>query len=305
MSEIASHFTASDGKSLFAYQWMPNETPKCILLIIHGMAEHAERYRRLAEFLNEHYIGVVAYDQRGHGRTVSEDEVLGHIEKNGWRKLTSDVVTATEELSKQFSNIPLVILGHSMGSLVLLNTMEKHKLPVAGWVLSALPLYEGILSEAGRLFSSLQSTIAGNISVAKLQTRSSFDKWNKRFKPNRTAVDWLSRDDAEVDKYVNDPACGFPCTSGFWVELLKGHKNCFLQSRLDALPADLPLYMFAGEEDPVVGYSKGFKKHESALGSRIQDFRVKQYAGGRHESLNETNREKVQQDLLEWLKEIL
>jgi alpha-beta hydrolase superfamily lysophospholipase len=305
MNEVAGHVKASDGKSLFSYQWMPENTPRCVLVVVHGMAEHAQRYASLAQFMNQQDIGVVAYDQRGHGRTVSEGEVLGHIKSRGWKRLRLDLVDAINQYHEQFPGIPLVLVGHSMGSLVSLNTMELHELPVKAWVLSALPLYEGLVSEAGRIFSNIQSSLLGRTSSGRIQTLGSFGKWNRRFKPNRTEVDWLSRDESEVDKYVNDPACGFPCTSGLWEELLKGHKSCFKSANLNAIPNDKPLLIFAGSEDPVVGMAKGFRSYESSLGSRVEHFQAKLYDGGRHESFNEINRNEVHQDLLTWLEDVL
>ncbi|MFT3766176.1 MAG: alpha/beta hydrolase [Minicystis sp.] len=139
---------------------------------------------------------------------------------------------------------------------------------------------------------------------SKLLNALSFDDWNKGFKPNRTSFDWLSRDAAEVDKYVADPLCGFLVTTQLWVDLLDGTAEIADPARQAQIPKDLSVFIFAGSEDPVGGKTKGLQQLVAAYQTAgLRDVKHKFYPGGRHEMLNETNRDEVTRDVIAWLDE--
>lgn len=300
---LANQLKAKDGTLLYTYQWLPTENLRALIVVVHGMAEHGARYERLALYLNNSGIGLITYDQRGHGRTLSEKDTPGDIGNAGWKKIIGDARLIFDSTANHFSEVPVFLMGHSMGAIVALSCMQRFTLPVRGWIRSSPPLYEGFLTEIGWIYSEIQTSLAGKASAGVLQTKLSFDVWNSKYKPNRTAFDWISRDEHEVDKYVNDPMCGFTCSAGLWLQLIKGLKSTVMRKNLKRIPANVPLYMFAGSEDPVVGAKKGFRKQEAVLAAYVENLHTRVYEGGRHEMLNESNRDEVFKDLLSWLEE--
>ena len=174
---------------------------------------------------------------------------------------------------------------------------------IYGTILSATAGDPGMLGNVGIIISKIQSMLKGKKAKSLLMDNLSFGSFNKAFKPNRTKFDWLSRDDAEVDKYVDDPFCGTIFTAGFFNDLLKGIKKINNPLNIQKVSKNLPVYLFAGAKDPVGDFSKGVTKvYKSYENVGIKDLTVKFYENGRHEMLNETNRAEVYADIINWLK---
>lgn len=296
-------FKSFDGKTLHVEKWTtPNS--KAVLCLCHGMAEYAARYDGFAHFLNEHEIDVWSYDQRGHGNHMEEGDTVGFIAKeNGWNVLVKDLEAFIDHVARKYMSTPIALMGHSMGSLVALNCFQKKGPKIKGLILSSFPENPGLLRSVGAGVAAVQKAFAGGKSLAKLHTALSFGEYNKAYKPNRTAFDWISRDEAEVDKYVNDPMCGGTFTASFFSDLLEGVKSAHHPSLMTAMDRDIPVYMFCGSEDPVVGKEKGFDKSVAEVRAVSHHVHTKVYPGARHEMLNEINRDEVYQDVLRWLNE--
>ncbi|HZZ49772.1 MAG TPA: alpha/beta hydrolase [Pseudonocardia sp.] len=284
MSIATLSFPSVGGVEVTAYRWDPAGTARGIVQLTHGMGEHAHRYTPLAQELTSRGFVVYAQDHRGHGATARNGSGYGVLGEGGWPELVEDIGRLTDVARADHPDLPLVLLGHSMGSFAVQQYLLDHSDRVTAAVLSGTAAID-LLEPAINLDEPVDLAA-----------------FNAPFAPARTEYDWLSRDPAEVDKYVDDPACGFGLNAD-------GGKGMFAQSRRMADPAqvaeirsDLPLYIAVGSADPVNG--------EQALltplvdryrAAGLTDVTVKVYDGARHEILNETNRDEVVADLISWI----
>ena len=294
--------TAFDGETIHLRVWEPNEAPSLVVLLFHGMGEHSARYERFASALNDAGIAVLCQDHRGHGPNA---ELRGHFsDRNGWTAVMHDCASVYEYAQKQYADKPVVVMGHSMGSFIAQDFAMNFGSALAGLILSGtnwaskLQLYPGIV------LAKLMSIGGRRRAYSPLLDKLGFDGFNKRFEPSRTAFDWLSRDEAEVDKYVDDPLCGGPYTIGLWIDLLGGVIGISSDAAINRIRSDLPILIFGGEDDPVGG-DRGLGNIMTHYAQTShQRLKLKIYEGGRHEMLNETNRDEVTADVLEWLSRI-
>jgi alpha-beta hydrolase superfamily lysophospholipase len=300
-------FKAHDGKDIHAYRWLPVNEALAVVQIVHGMAEHASRYNDFAEFLNKAGIAVYACDLRGHGTTAGSTGQCGYFaDKDGWMRVTSDVQELTLTIKKAHPFKAVFLLGHSMGSFVSRTYIALFGNEINGCILSGTASHPALLLSAAGFIASLQKTFLGKHHPSKLLDKLSFGAYNKNIPNPRTPFDWLSHDPDIVDGYVSDPYCGFICTAGFFSDLFRGLKFINKKINIDKTPQLLPMYFICGAEDPVGNYSAGvIKAFELYKQSGVKDISLKIYDRGRHEMLNETNKEMVYADVLEWIKKHL
>ncbi len=298
---------ANDGLALHIYEWLPDGTPKAVVQVAHGMAEHAARYERLALFLNNAGIAVYANDHRGHGQTIPEGQTPGHMaDENGWEKAVEDLDLITQEIASRHSDIPIFLMGHSMGSFMTQDYLARYGDNLAGAALSATNGPPGTLGKLAQLVSRIEKLRNGNEGHSTLLANMSFKAFNKAFAPNRTEFDWLSRNEAEVDKYVDDPLCGFDCSIATWIGLLDALTRIASDEALSKINKALPIYVFSGTNDPVGEKTKGVERLLKAYKKHgFEKVSLKYYPDGRHELLNETNRDEVMKDLLGWIEGVL
>jgi len=311
MVQNEGYFESHDGTKLYLYKWLPEQNPKAIVHIIHGMAEHAFRYLRLAEKLVKEGIEVWAADQRGHGKTANLElndpgrgGLLGHCgDNNSIACVTADIHAVNEEIRKTRPNIPLFLLGHSWGSFIAQNYIEySEELKINGCILSGTKGPDGFIIKAGIPLMIVLSALKGQRKGSRMAKSIGDGAYNKPFKPNRTSFDWLSRDEEEVDKFIKDPLCGFLCSSGFYRDLVKLLYNIHRSDALARINRSLPVYVFSGSDDPVGEMGKGPTLLVGAYRDcGITDCEFVLYPGARHETLNETNREEVIENLLSWI----
>ena len=298
-------FQASDGKEIYTNKWLPDKTEsiKAIVQISHGMAEHSTRYKRFAEALTAANFAVYANDHRGHGKTAGKIENLGYFaDSNGWQRVVEDMKELSLHIKENHPGIPIFLFGHSMGSLLTREYLFTYSQEIDGAILSGTAGDPGLLGSIGILVSKLESFLRGKKTKSSLLDKLSFGKFNNAFKPNRTAFDWLSRDEAEVDKYIADPYCGTVFTAGFFNDMLKGIKNINCFSNIQKMPKKLPIYLFSGAYDPVGENTKGVSKLINTFKKAgMEDITSKFYKDGRHEMLNETNREEVFSNVIQWV----
>ncbi|MCL2269897.1 MAG: lysophospholipase [Treponema sp.] len=306
-------FVCDDGARLYLRRWLPDRQPAAVVHIAHGMAEHSARYKRLAERLCEAGIEVWAADQRGHGKTADlsintpdKGGLLGHCaDTDAFPLVTNDIGGINREIQKNRPSIPLFLMGHSWGSFIVQNYIENEggRETVAGCILS------GTRGPANMLKMAMGKRLMAMLAIIKGQRKGSLvaraivdGSYNRPFRPNRTLFDWISRDEAEVDKYVNDPFSGKLCSVGFYRDLTKGLCQIHRREAMAKIRQNLPIYVFYGSADPVgeMGSSPAalVNKYRS-LG--IQDLEFNAYPGARHETLNETNRDEVTNNLLSWI----
>ncbi len=303
MQESDFRLPARDGTPLFVRAFLPSSPPRAIVQIAHGMAEHSARYARLAQALTDRGYAVYAHDHRGHGHTARTPDDLGHFgDRDGWKKVVDDVRCVLEEAKARHPGLPVYLMGHSMGSYIVRGFALQHGDAIAGLILSGTTHDAPLAYQAPRLIVAAERLRLGKRGKSALIRKLTFDSFNKRFTDPRTAYDWLSRDTAEVDKYGGDPLCGFDCTTQLWWDVLGGLAEICTQDHLARMPKALPIYILAGEMDPVNNQLAGIRKLKKALGDAgFESVTTRIYPGARHELTNETNREEVTQDLLSWL----
>ncbi len=305
MNHSTFWLTANDHSRLFVNQWMPDALPKAVVMLSHGMAEHSGRYARLAHALCGAGYGLYALDQRGHGRTADEGTLGLYAENDGWNKVVGDLASLNQHIGQQHPGLAIILLGHSMGSYIAQAYLLHHSASLHGAILSGSNFQPVALYRAARLIARIERARQGRRGRSGLIDFLSFGSFNKAFKPNRTAFDWLSRDPLEVDKYINDPLCGFRCTNQLWVDLLGGLQHISKASNLSQIDPGLPMLLIGGECDPV-SEGKRLKGLAHALREAgCQHLQLTLYPQARHEVFNETNRDDVTADVLTWLEHTL
>ncbi|MGY2363614.1 lysophospholipase [Pseudomonas sp. DWP1b1] len=305
MNHSTFWLTANDRSRLYVNQWMPEGPAKAVVMLSHGMAEHSGRYARLAEALCGAGYGLYALDQRGHGRTADEGTLGLYAETDGWNKVVGDLASLNQHIGQQQPGLPIILLGHSMGSYIAQAYLLHHSASLHGAILSGSNFQPVALYRAARVIARIERLRQGLRGRSALIEFLSFGSFNKAFKPNRTAFDWLSRDPDEVDKYINDPLCGFRCTNQLWIDLLGGLQQISKASNLAQIDPGLPILVMGGECDPV---SEGKRLNSLADALRdagCQHLQLTVYPQARHEVFNETNRDAVTADVLAWLDQAL
>ena len=298
-------FPSSDGRhTCHGSCWQPaRDLPRGVVQIVHGVAEHMGRYDWFARFLASHGYAVCGADHLGHGRTGAEDGKFGYFgPRRGWELVTRDVRRLRLMAGDRFPGVPYFLLGHSMGSFLTRTYLCRYPGTVDGAILSGTGQESALLVGAGKALAGLIAHIRGPEAVSPLVNELSLGSYNKQFRPNRTGADWISRDQSVVDAYLRDPWCTFTPTVGMFRDMLGGLQYIASPAALAQMDPDTPVYLFSGDRDPVGGNGAGVRKvygYFEKQGTR--DLTMKLYPGGRHEMLNELNREEVYADVLAWL----
>ncbi|WFA17125.1 alpha/beta hydrolase [Paenibacillus mucilaginosus] len=303
----SDEFTYKDegGVPIHTYVWLPEEDAalRGVVQIAHGMAETALRYRRFAEALTASGYAVYAGDHRGHGRTAGDRSKLGSIGRDGFRLMCAGMAQLTELIRERHKKLPVFLFGHSMGSFLTQRYMYTYPEKVDGVILSGSNGPQGSQLHLGIWLAKRVAARKGAEHRSPLLTQLTFGGYNRGFRPVRTPFDWLSRDPEEVDRYAADPDCGAVFPAQFWVEFFTGLAELHRRGQLERIPKELPLLIISGDRDPVGMRGKGIRRLEAlyrAVG--MKEVTVKLYPGGRHELLNEINREEVTRDVLAWLE---
>ncbi len=244
MQSAAFELRTSDGQSLQAWRWLPEGRPRAIVQIAHGLAEHSARYARLAAALNAAGYAVYASDHRGHGSKAAPAD-LGHFaDEGGWGKVVGDLWTLNRHIANEQPGTPIVFLGHSLGSFLGRQFVAEHSEALAGAVFSGSNGKPPAIATLGRLIARAERLRLGKRGKSQVIFQMWFGDFNKAFRPARTAFDWLSRDEKEVDAYVADPLCGFPFTTQLAIDVLDALPRVTSSRKLGADPqgdADLRL----------------------------------------------------------------
>ncbi|MBU3182998.1 alpha/beta hydrolase [Clostridium psychrophilum] len=291
--------------NIFVYKWVPNENIelKGIVQIAHGMAETAIRYEKFAEVLTDNGFIVYANDHRGHGKTAGKIEKVGDLGEDSFNSMVDDMHELNKIIKNENVRLPIFLLGHSMGSFLTQKYISLYGNELNGVMLTGTCGKKGIITDIGRLIAKCDSKRIGRNGKSILLNKLIIGRNNNFFNPSRTAFDWLSRDNKEVDKYIDDPYCGTIFTAGFFYDLLSGIKEIASEIEIKSVPKDLPIYIFAGDKDPVGENGRGVIKLVKTYNKHgVKDLIYKLYKDGRHEMLHETNTEEVFYDVIQWLK---
>ena len=298
-------FTARDKREIFVHKWSPLRGEiKAVLQIAHGMAEHGKRYEEFAEFLNRHGYLVYANDHRGHGKSADSLEYLGYLgEDQGFKLLVEDMCQLSQIIKMENSYKKIFLLGHSMGSFASQRFIMDYPKQVDGVILSGSNGSQGSVLKLGILLAKRESRRKGPKEKSKLLNNLSFASYNKKFKPNRTDFDWLSREDKKVDQYIEDPFCGEIFPASFYLEFFKTLSYIEAKENFSKIPLPLPIFIISGDKDPVGRMGRGVESlYQRYLKVGVKDLQKKLYQGARHEVLNEINRQEVMTDIVQWLE---
>lgn len=283
-------------------RWTPEESPKAVVQIVHGIAEYVERYDEFAAYLNGLGFLVVAEDHMGHGQSVGENGIQGYFH-GGWFTAVEDTMTLLRETQAAYPDIPYVLFGHSMGSFMARTILCKYPdsgisaavICGTGWQPAALlpPVTRFIEAVCRKDGEDQPSAFLENLV---------FGSYNRRVEHPRTAYDWLSRDAKIVDAYIAHPMCGFTPTAGLLREMMKGLTYIEKPAHLEAMKKDLPVFFVAGGDDPVGSYGKGVRHTVSQFKKAgMTNVSCRIYPLCRHEILNEVNRQEIFEDIGGWI----
>lgn len=289
--------------NVFARCWVPANGPKAVFQIVHGMAEHGERYEEFAAYLCEKGFAVLVDDHIGHGKSVNSDDDLGYFgENNGWDSFVEDERSLTELIKSEYPDIPIVFFGHSMGSFIAREYIRRYgnderiKATIfcgTSGKNPAAPIAIGLAEAVAKL--------KGSRYKSKFIDKLAFGTYNKKISNAKTSFDWLTSDNSIVERYINDKYCGFLFTAAGYKDLFTVLNRVSGKDWFASLNKNLPVLLTAGEDDPVGAYGKGIKQIYNDLKlADVKDVTLKLYPAMRHEILNELNRARVYEDIAAW-----
>jgi alpha-beta hydrolase superfamily lysophospholipase len=276
-------FDGTDGAKVFTYRWLPSGPIRAVLQIAHGMGEHSLRYRKPLQPLLDAGIAVYSNDHRGHGRTAPTKQSLGDFGPGGFSTLVDDMTRLSRIARKENPDKKLILMGHSMGSFAAQIYVIDHSDLIDGFILS------------------------GSAALDKLQApRGGLAAIGEGMGKTRTAFDWLSRDEKEVDLYIADPLCGFSAQDASRNSMFAACAVTVDPNALARIRKDLPIYIFAGDKDPInANLTWLWPLVERYRQAGMKDIATDFYPDGRHEMLNETNRDEVVNNLKNWIERVI
>lgn len=280
-------YKSADGTKIVAYRWDPEGPPRAAVQLTHGMGEHARRYDHVAQALNDAGFVVYAQDHRGHGASA-DPGMHGNLGQGGWAALVDDIGLLSAKIRADHPDLPLILLGHSMGSFAVQQYLFDHSADADGVVLTGTAAID-LLEDALDLDQPIDLAM-----------------FNAPFQPARTDYDWLSRDEAIVDAYVADEWCGFGIDTASARAMFLGARRGADPAQVAAIRSNLPLYIAVGQSDPVNGglaLLTPLTDRYKAAG--LTDVTVRIYPDARHEILNETNRDEIIAELNGWLDRVV
>lgn len=311
LREVLMKYFNRDNAKIYYKEWSCASTPKAVILIVHGMAEHISRYSDFANFLNKGEIDVLGMDLRAHGQTGSEMNSLGHFANDDWNNILKDIeyllnIKKDEYHKKYGKNIPFFILGHSMGSFITRNFINEYDAELSGIIIMGTGNADNpVLYNITRLIT----TFGEKKKIAKFVHKSAFKSNNDKISNPKTTFDWLSTDTNEVKKYIEDSFCGMYMTNGFYNEFMKGMQKISKLEKKNLHKktlADTPILFISGKDDPVGGYGKFVEStREKYIRNGSKETSLILYDGMRHEVLNEKDRARVYSDIKLFIEKFL
>lgn len=287
-----------DFSDLPGYLWTPDGAPKALLLVIHGMTEHAGRYRNFAQAMTGKGIAVAAYDLRGHGRNVVRSDCAA-MAPGDWEKSIGDIDRAIDQLQQRFS-APVYLLGFSLGSFLVREYMQRQSAKMDGAILIGTGTQPKWLLKLMKLLVNTQIRKAGFTETTELVRQLSFGAYNQKFKPTRTQSDWLCSDERELDAYLADPLCKKDIASGTFYELLGSMER----TGKPGANHILPVLLLGGDRDPVGDFGKGTEAVNRLLLQAGYPVKLHRFPGARHMLLHEQSggqAAQARETILSWI----
>ncbi len=298
------YFNSSTGKNkIHARMCVPDAEPRAIVQIIHGIAEYIGRYDEFMSFLADNGIIAVGTDHLGHGKSIESEEQTGFFAyDNGWDYVVRDEEVLRLAMHENYPELPIIVFGHSMGSFMTRTLLIRYPDAFNAAIISGTGNQGAALVNGGLFMGNLVTGLRGAHHYSKFLNNLAFGSYNKIYDNPKTEYDWLSRDEANVQKYIDDPLCGFIPSCSLFRDMMTGVKFITNKKNLTAMNKDMPVYFMSGDMDPVGECGKGVQKaYNNFLEAGMKDVSIKLYPGGRHEMLNEINKDEVYADILAWL----
>ena len=298
------YFNSSTGKNkIHARMCVPDTEPRAIVQIIHGIAEYIDRYDKFMSFLADNGIIAVGTDHLGHGKSIESEEQTGFFAyDNGWDYVVRDEEVLRLAMHENYPELPIIVFGHSMGSFITRTLLIRYPDAFNAAIISGTGNQSAVLVNGGLFMGNLVTGLKGAHHYSKFLNNLAFGSYNKIYENPKTEYDWLSRDEVNVQKYIDDPLCGFIPSCSLFRDMMTGVKFITNKKNLTAMNKDMPVYFMSGDMDTVGECGKGVQKaYNNFLEAGMKDVSIKLYPGGRHEMLNEINKDEVYADILAWL----
>ena len=308
MKKEEFYYDSRDGVSkIHAVRYTPDDKTKIVgvLQIIHGMAEYIERYEETAAFFVERGFVVTGNDHLGHGLSVGEEKRYGYFcEQDPATVVVRDVHRLKKMTQQLYPDAPIILMGHSMGSFILRGYLCRYGTGIQGAVVMGTGTLSPAMVKISKAMVAIQRKLVGPKHISYFLNKMTFGKYNEHFQPQRTPVDWLSRNGANVDRYIADPLCGFVFTVNGFSALAELNERMIDPENIKNVPDTLPILFVSGTEDPVGDYGAGVQRTYDLLqAAGLRNMSVKMYKEDRHEILNEADGDVVRQDILDWIME--
>lgn len=290
------------GAALNLYTALPDGPPRGVVQINHGLAEHAARYARFARFLAAHGFAAYAHDHRGHGFTTAPDAPRGSFGKApAAGAVLADVAAVHDLIGKEHPGVPVIVFGHSMGSLIAANFMLRHSDRIAAASIWNCNFSAGLPGRLAQAILAWERFRRGSDTPSRILPKLTFDVWAREASDGRTPFDWLSRDHAEVDAYIADPLCGWDPSVGMWQAVFDFVFAGADDRNFAPVRRNLPVYLVGGGDDPESRFGKAVAKLAGRMRRMgFSDVVSTIYPDVRHESLNELNRDVIMEDFARW-----
>lgn len=296
--------TMSDGHEIYVRTFKPDKEPLASFYILHGMGEHGDRYDDFAQLLCKEGFIVYVHDHRGHGKTAERNGILGHFaDYNGFDRVVTDVYEVMQQTEKNDGLVrPRIVFGHSMGSFIARRFIQIHSSIIDSCILCGTGSTTS-LHKLGNLFAKYLASKQGKQVESKLMNELAFTSFNKQFEHVKTPFDWLTSNEREVEKYMEDPLCGFIPTHQFFADLTEGLLTINQKEENAKIRRDLPVLLISGSDDPVGNNGLGvFKVANQLKNVGLANVAVYLFEHMRHEILNEKNNQFVYEVIIRWLK---
>ncbi|MDH6232434.1 alpha-beta hydrolase superfamily lysophospholipase [Mesorhizobium soli] len=301
------HLQSPSGARINLYTRRAEGQPLGVVQVNHGLAEHAARYARFADTMAADGFHVYVHDHRGHGDTAAPHTVRGMFAtEDGVESVMADVGAVHTLIGAEHPNLPVIVFGHSMGGIVALNYVLRHPQGVGAAAIWNANFSAGLLGRLGQTLLAYERFRMGSDVPSRILPRLTFQDWAKKVPDRRTDFDWLSRDEAEVAKYVADPLCGWDATVSMWQDVFEMIFFAADDRNFSKLSRELPFHLVGGEKDPATSGGKAVDDLAARLGRMgFSNLFAKVYAETRHESLNEVNRHIIAAQFAEWAKSVV
>lgn len=296
-------YESKGGGSLHGCRWEPENAPRAVVQIVHGIKEYARRYDEIARYLTERGYLVVAEDHMGHGESISDEIQKGWF-NGGWFTAVDDTYELTKCTMAEFPGVPYILLGHSMGSFLVRTILARYPdSGIQGAILSGTAWMKSAMVTLGRKSAELVCACKGARTPSKLLSDLAFGSYNRRVEHQRTPNDWLSRDRQKVDAYTADPLCNFIPTAGLMRDMMIGVEYIHNPKNLTGMDKTLPVFFIAGADDPVGDYGVGVEKAAEVFHSLgMERGALRLWPLCRHEIFNEINRQEIFEAVYNWIE---